>query len=54
MIALKPIVTIMSLASGNFTYQYVLADFVNYGIALERSFFQSIAVLLCYFTWGRK
>lgn len=38
----------LSLIFGNFIYQCLFSDIPDYGVALDRSFFQCVAVFCCW------
>lgn len=46
------LVTLASLAAGNFVFQGVFADAPNWMVAIDRSWFQATALFVAWLTWG--
>lgn len=43
--------TRLVMCAGNYSYQFMRSDPANYATAFERSWFQIVAVLMCWTLW---
>ena len=43
--------TCLVMCAGNYSYQFMRSDPANYATAFERSWFQIVAVLMCWTLW---
>lgn len=48
---LEVALTCLVMLASNYSYQFMRGDACNYAAAFERSWFQVVAVLICWLMW---